>query len=190
MKNHLSHTSTLTLTLAQCPKGSSFVCICGLKCFWQVKINPTLSFSSPSPCLAVPSSFVSIIHKTLFHSLVIYFVLCLHNSPLLLYLLPPSIPFVCALPHSSSITSPLPPVPLFPSTRPQVHRQIRESGSVSPRSPPCSPSIQMPKPLPQKYFVRLPVRCHLIERKKGRRERGRKETGVTREMLSGFVTVL
>ena len=48
-----THIHTLRPILSQCPQGRSFVCVYGLKCCWQVKINPTLLFPFPAPFLAV-----------------------------------------------------------------------------------------------------------------------------------------
>lgn len=58
VKNHLSHTNTQRAILSQWPEGRSFVCVYGLKCCWQVKINPTLLLSFSLPFLAVHFSLL------------------------------------------------------------------------------------------------------------------------------------
>lgn len=52
-ESSITHKHTHRPILSQCPAGRSFVCVYGLKCCWQVKINPTLLFSFPAPSLAV-----------------------------------------------------------------------------------------------------------------------------------------
>lgn len=53
VENHPSHTNTNGPILSQYPEGRSSVCVYDPKCFWQVKINPTLLFSLPALFLAV-----------------------------------------------------------------------------------------------------------------------------------------
>ncbi len=80
---HHIQTHTHQPILSQCPEGRSFVCVRGLKCCWQVKINPTLLFSFLVPFLAVHFllSLFSVSHlfssfiQPCFSFLLIYFIL-------------------------------------------------------------------------------------------------------------------